>query len=62
MLAVLNDTPNQEKITIKLDLDKLNIKPGLRGKDAFSPDLNWTLATEWTDTVPARGFRLIVFQ
>lgn len=62
MLAVLNDTPKDEKITVRLDLNKLKVTAGLTGTDAFEPGLNWKLSPEWTDTIPARGFRLIVFK
>jgi hypothetical protein len=62
MLAILNDTPKDNVITVQLDLAKLKVKPGLKGNDAFTKDLNWTLSDKWKDKIPARGFRLIVFK
>ena len=62
MLAVLNDTEKEQDIRIRLDLDKLQVKPGLRGHDAFEPDLNWTLSGEWQGKIGPRGFRLVVFK
>jgi hypothetical protein len=62
MLAVLNDTPKDREITVQLDLSKLKVKSGLKGKDAFEPNLTWTLSNEWKDNIPARGFRLVVFK
>ncbi len=48
MLAVLNDTPKAEKVTVKLDLKKLGVKAGLAGKDAFEPAKSWVLSEEWS--------------
>ena len=62
MLAVLNDTDKEQDITVKLDLDKLKVKPGLKGQDAFEPELTWTLSKEWKGKLPPRGFRLVVFK
>ena len=62
MLAVLNDTDQEQEISISLDLKKLQVKPGLEGHDAFEPDLKWTLSDEWKGKIGPRGFRLIVFK
>ena len=62
MLAVLNDTDQEQEISVQLDLKKLQVKPGLKGHDAFEPDLNWTLSDEWKGKIGPRGFRLIVFR
>ncbi len=62
MLAVLNDTDKEQDIRIRLDLDKLQVKPGLRGHDAFEPGLNWVLSGEWQGKISPRGFRLVVFK
>ena len=62
MLAVLNDTDQDQNIRIQLDLDKLQVKNGLQGHDAFEPGLSWTLSNEWEGRIGPRGFRLIVFK
>ena len=62
MLAVLNDTDQEQDISIRLDLKKLQVAPGLKGHDAFAPGSNWTLSDEWKGKVGPRGFRLIVFK
>ena len=62
MLAVLNDTDQEQDISIRLDLKKLQVKPGLKGHDAFEPELKWTLSDEWKGKIGPRGFRLIVFK
>ena len=62
MLAVLNDTDQEQEISVRLDLKKLKVKPGLKGHEAFEPGLNWTLSDEWKGKIGPRGFRLIVFK
>jgi hypothetical protein len=43
-------------------LKKLQVKAGLKGHDAFEPELMWTLSEEWKGKIGPRGFRLIVFK
>ena len=62
LLAVLNDTDEPTTIKITLDLAKLQVSPGLPGKDAFDLETSYTLASEWQGEFKARGFRLIVFK
>ena len=62
LLAVLNDTPEPATIKITLDLDRLQVSPGIPGKDAFDEDSTWTLSPNWQGDLEARGFRLIVFK
>ena len=62
MLAVLNDTPGTEQVTVRLDLKKLGVKEGLSGHDAFEAGKKWILSPEWSDLVPSRAFRLVVFR
>ena len=62
MLVVLNDTDKEQKIKIDLDLKQLKVKPGLKGQDAFEPELKWTLDRTWQAVLPPRGVRLIVFK
>jgi hypothetical protein len=61
MLAVLNDTDKEQDVEISLDLKKLGVKAGLKGKDVWDLKEEWTLGDKWTGKIPARGFRLIVF-
>jgi len=62
MLAVLNDTDQEQEVGIQLDLKKQQVKPGLKRHDVFDPDLNWTLSDEWKGKIGPRGFRLSVFK
>ena len=62
MLVVLNDTDKEQEIKIDLDLERLKVKPGLNGQDAFEPALKWELAPTWKAVLPPRGVRLIVFK
>ncbi len=62
LLAVLNDTPEPATVKITLDLEKLQVSPGLTGKDAFDEEASWTLSPAWQGDLEARGFRLIVFK
>lgn len=61
MLAVLNDTPKDQEVKLALDLKKLEVSSGLEGVDSFNPKCKYALSEKWEDTVPARGFKLIVF-
>ena len=61
LLAVLNDTPQSQHIKLKLDMQRLGVKPGLSGYDAWQPKKAYTLSDSWEDTIPARGFVLIPF-
>ena len=62
VLAILNDTDQEQDISVRLDLKKLQVKVGLKGHDAFEPELKWTLSDEWKGKIGPRGFRLIVFK
>lgn len=62
MLAVLNDTDQEQEISVRLDLKKLQVKPGLKGHDTFESGLSWTLSDEWKGKIGPRGMRLILFK
>ena len=61
MLAVLNDTEQEQEISLLLDLNKLKVESDMKGHDAFAPELSWTLSNEWKGKIEPRGFRLVVF-
>lgn len=61
MLAVLNDTVQAQDIRVALDLTKLDVEPGLSGRDTWDSDKTYTLRSTWRDTVAPRGFQLIVW-
>jgi hypothetical protein len=61
LLAILNDTDKEENIKLCLDLKKLEVKSGLKGSDTWSPEKNYTLSGTFEDKIPAREFRMIVF-
>ena len=62
MLAVLNDTVKDETVRLDLNLERLGVKAGLKGADAWSPGKTYILSDVWEDKIPARGFMLIVFR
>lgn len=62
LLAVLNDTDEEQTVRLALDLKKVGVKNGLCGADTWEPDLKYTLGDAFEDKIPARGFRLILFQ
>jgi len=61
LLAVLNDTAREQRITLELDLDKLGLKPGLEGTEVWRPDNRCALARQWQGEIPPRGLRLVLF-
>lgn len=60
LLAVLNDTDQEQNVKLALDLRRLGVKPGLPGHDVWEPERRCTLSPAWLDTMPPRGFRLVV--
>ena len=61
LLAVLNDTDEPQEITLALDLDKLGVAAGAEGSDVWEPERSYVLSPTWRDTVPPRGFRMILW-
>lgn len=59
MLAVLNDTDQTQDVKLNLDLNKLGVKPGMKGRDAFVKDKSYVLGETWEDSIPPREFRLV---
>ncbi len=62
ILAVVNDTDAEREIELELDLKALGMKPGGQGSDVWDQEMTYTLAPTWKDTVPPRGFRLILWE
>jgi len=61
LLAVLNDTDQMQAVTVQLDLARLGVAAGLRGHDVWEPQLTYQLGPQWQDTIPPRGFRLVLW-
>lgn len=62
ILAVLNDTDDDREIDLTLDLDALGVEAGAEGHDAFEPERRYTLDARWSDSVPPRGFRMVLWE
>jgi len=62
MLAVLNDTDSEQRVVLALDLEKLKVKNGLKGQDAWDKTENYILSKNLTCKLPPRGFRFILFK
>ncbi len=62
LLAVLNDTDQEQAVALDLDLPKLGVAAGLSGRDVWQPERTWVLADTWQDRIPPRGFRLSLWQ
>ncbi len=61
LLAILNDTDREERVALALDLAKLGVPAGVKGTDIWRPEDAFVLAPTWEGSVPARGFRLILW-
>ncbi|MBT3374978.1 MAG: hypothetical protein HN742_27795 [Lentisphaerae bacterium] len=62
LLTVLNDTDHPQSITLHLDLPALGVQPGMTGQDAFETSKAFILGNVWGDTIPPRGFRLVLWE
>lgn len=62
LLAVLNDTDQTHTVTLDLDLRKLGVKLATTGRDVWKPLKTYVLTPTWQDTIPPRGFRLVLWE
>ncbi len=62
ILAVLNDTDEAREIELELDLDALGVEAGGEGVDVWDPERTYVLGEHWRDTVPPRGFRMVLWK
>jgi hypothetical protein len=62
LLAVLNDTDQEQNIKLELDLKKLGMSASSQGHDVWQTNKNYVLSQTWEDIVPARGFRMILWE
>ena len=62
LLAVLNDTDQEQNIKLELDLKKLGMSASSQGQDVWQTNKNYVLSQTWEDIVPARGFRMILWE
>lgn len=61
ILAVVNDTDEEQEVELRLDLDRLGVTAGGEASDVWDPEKCYRLDARWKDTVPARGFRMILW-
>lgn len=61
LLAILNDTPDDQDISLSLDLAKLGVEVGLKGTEAWEKEKDYVLSSKFNEKIPARGFLLIPF-
>ena len=59
LLAVLNDTDQEQDVKLELDLDKLGVVAGLKGRDVWQLETTYRLSKTWNDKIPPRGFHLV---
>jgi hypothetical protein len=62
LLAVLNDTDQPQPVSLQLNLAELGVQGGRTGRDVWEPSRSYTLSPRWQDTLPPRGFRLVLWQ
>lgn len=61
LLAILNDTPKEQEVELSLDLDKLGVKKGLKGTDAWRKGKTYFLSDTFKEKVGPRDFLFIAF-
>ncbi len=62
ILAIVNDTDDDREVELALDLETLGMRAGVTGRDQWDPNRRYRLDATWRDTIPAREFRMVLWE